>query len=233
MKVSTDAVFLITGAAGGIAGEIIREFREAGARLALADLPGDRLHARARESGAIAVESDLTRSDDAERAVRETISRYARIDGVIHTTGGFGMVPAPQIDAESYERMFDLNVRTLVLVARAAVPVFVERGSGFLAAFSAAPGFLRGGGAGMSLYAASKAAVAAFVHALSDELRDRGVRTAVVYPMDVVDTPANREAMPDADRSKWIDPAEIGRALLLAATRGSRARISDIPVYPG
>ena len=48
----------------------------------------------------------------------------------------------------------------------------------------------------------------------------------------VVDTPGNRNAMPDADRSQWIDPAEIGRVLLFAATRSPRGRISDLPVFP-
>ena len=85
----------------------------------------------------------------------------------------------------------------------------------------------------MSLYAAAKAAVAAYVHAVQDELGGRGIRTAIVYPLGVVETPANREAMPDADRSGWIDPAEIGHALLFAATRGSRGAVTELPVSAG
>lgn len=84
----------------------------------------------------------------------------------------------------------------------------------------------------MSLYAAAKAAVAAYLHAVDDELAEKGVRTAIVYPMGVVDTPANRTNMPDADPSEWIDPEEIAGALLFAATRSHRAKLSELPVFP-
>ncbi|HSN54563.1 MAG TPA: SDR family NAD(P)-dependent oxidoreductase, partial [Candidatus Sulfomarinibacteraceae bacterium] len=87
-------------------------------------------------------------------------------------------------------------------------------------------------GAGMSVYAAAKAAVAAFLHAVGEEAGDRGVSTAVVYPMGVVETEGNREAMPDADRSGWIDPAEIARALLVAAVSGPRGRLTELPIFP-
>jgi NADP-dependent 3-hydroxy acid dehydrogenase YdfG len=81
----------------------------------------------------------------------------------------------------------------------------------------------------MSLYAAAKAAVASYLHAVQAEAGGSGVVTAVVYPMGVVDTPGNRRAMPEADRSEWIDPQEIARTLLLAATTGPRGAAATHP----
>lgn len=232
MDLRTDRRFLITGAAGGIAGSIIPVFAAAGARLALADIELDAVRSRADEHGGIALEADLTDPESTSAMVREARERLGRLDGLIHTTGGFAMAPADELDIDLYAKMFDLNVRTLVVTAGAVLPVLVEAGGGFVAAFSAGPAWHRSGGGGMSLYAAAKAAVQAYLHAIQDELGGEGISTAVVYPMGVVDTPGNRDAMPDADRSQWIDPAEIARGLLAAAVSGPRGQLRELPVFP-
>lgn len=232
MGIDSGAVYIITGGAGDIAVHVARVFSEAGARLALVDIQRDAVNERAEALGALAIEADLTNPDDAERMVEETRKRFGSIHGLIHTTGGFAMAPAHRSDPELYDRMFDLNVRTLFLAVRAALPQLLERGNGFLAAFSAAPAWHGSGGAGMSVYAAAKAAVTAFMRGVDAEVGPRGIRTAIVYPMGVVDTPGNRAHMPDEDPSRWIDPAEIGQALLFAAGRGARARVSELPIFP-
>ena len=232
MNISTDARFIITGAGGGIAGAVIETFAGAGARLALVDIDRESIQERAAAADGVAIETDLTDPEAVTHMVRDARDKLGGIDGLIHTTGGFAMAAAHEGGVELYDKMFDLNMRTLVVTAGAVLPLFLEQGHGFLAAFSAAPGWQRSGGGGMSHYAAAKAAVAAFVHALQAEAGESGLRTAVVYPMGVVDTPGNRHNMPDADRSAWIDPREIARALLFAATTGDRGRVSDLAVFP-
>lgn len=232
MEIRTNGRYLITGAGGGIAAAIIDVFSAAGAQLALADINGDAIQDRASSCGGVAIEADLTDPDAVRAMVGAARSELGGLDGLIHTTGGFAMAAADEIDLALYERLFNLNMKTLVLTVGAALPGFVEQRRGFLAAFSASPSWHRSGGGGMSLYAASKSAVAAYLHAVQDEAGGSGISSAVVYPMGVVDTPANRASMPDADCSQWIDPVEIGRALLFAATRSPRGRISDIPVFP-
>jgi NADP-dependent 3-hydroxy acid dehydrogenase YdfG len=164
--------------------------------------------------------------------VAEAQDRLGGVDGLIHTTGGFAIAAAVDNDSGLYQRLFDLNVRTLVVTTAAVLPVLLEQGHGFLAGFSAAPGWNRSSGAGMSIYAAAKAGVAAFLHAMQDEVGPQGVTSAVVYPMGVVDTHANRKAMPDADRSTWIDPTEVARAILFAAVSGPRGRLTELPIFP-
>lgn len=224
--------FLITGAAGDIADSVINTFAEAGARLALVDLQRDAVRHRADTHGAVALEADLTDPDATKTMVHEARERLGRIDGLIHTTGGFAMGPADELDISLYERMFDLNVRSLVVTTSAVLPLLLDQDRGFVAAFSAAPAWQQSGGGGMSLYAAAKAAVAAYLRAIDDEYGQRGLSTTVVYPMGVVDTRGNRDSMPDADRSTWIDPREIARALLTAAVSGPRGRLPELPVFP-
>lgn len=232
MEITTDGRFIITGAAGGIAGAVIDTFAEAGARLALVDLELEAVRERARDRDAVAIAADLTDPEAVASVVREARERLGGVDGLIHTTGGFAMAPAHEGGVELCEKMLDLNLRSLVVTATAVLPVFIEQGRGFLAAFSAAPGWQRSGGAGMSLYAAAKAAVASYLHAVEAEAGARGVRTVVLYPMGVVDTPGNRASMPDADRSGWIDPRQIARALLFAAAAGPRGRLHELAIFP-
>jgi NADP-dependent 3-hydroxy acid dehydrogenase YdfG len=232
MEITTTSSFIVTGAAGGIADAIITIFTDAGARLALVDINGDTVRKRAKRHDALAIEADLTDPDAAATMVSAAQDELGRIDGLIHTTGGFATGPAEELDLEGYDRLLDLNLRSLVVAATAVLPGMLERRSGFVAGFSAAPGWERSGGGGMSLYAAAKAGVAAYLRAVGAEAADRGITTAVVYPMGVVETEGNLEAMPDADRSAWIDPAEIARALLFAATSGPRGRLTELPIFP-
>ena len=230
MEIRTDGRYILTGAAGGIAAAVIDVFAGAGARLALVDINADVVRERARAVDGVALEADLTDPDAVRVVVEAARQALGGIDGLIHTTGGFAMARAHEVDTSHYERLLDLNLRSLVVTVAELLPTFIEQRRGFLAAFSALPGWHRGGGAGMSVYAAAKAGVAAYLHAVAEEVAEHGISVSVVYPMGVVDTPANRESMPDTDPAGWIDPAEIGRALLFAATREARGRVSDLPI---
>jgi NADP-dependent 3-hydroxy acid dehydrogenase YdfG len=232
MDIECDGTYIITGGGGAIAGHIARTFRDAGARLALVDLDHGSVDQRAAELDALALTADLTRFEDVEEMIEKATSELGTVDGLIHTTGGFAMAPAAESSPEHYDHLLNLNLRTLFNTCRVILPHFLERRSGFLAAFSAAPGWHRAGGAGMSIYAAAKAAVSAYVRAVDAELASKGIRTVVVYPMGAVDTPANRRSMPEVDPSTWIDPEEIARALLFAASREHRGRLEEIAIFP-
>ena len=82
----------------------------------------------------------------------------------------------------------------------------------------------------MTIYAAAKAAVSTYLRALESEVRASGIRVAVVYPLATIDTPQNRLYMPGANPRTWVDPDEIGHALLFAATRGPRGSLVELAV---
>jgi NAD(P)-dependent dehydrogenase (short-subunit alcohol dehydrogenase family) len=106
-----------------------------------------------------------------------------------------------------------------------------EQGEGFIAGFSSEPAW-HGEGPGAPLYAAAKSAVATLLRSLDGELGGTSIQVSIVYPMGVVDTPANRHAMPDADPEHFIDPAEIAETLLHAAGRSMRGRLLELPIFP-
>ena len=229
MQIQTSGVFIVTGGAGAVASSVARVFHGAGARLALVDLDGEAVAARAAQFGAAAVSADLAKPEGAEQMVAATLAAFGRVDGLIHTAGGFRMGPAHLSDVALYDQLFDVNVRTLVNATRAVLPLLLARRDGFVAGFSAGI-VLGGGGAGMTLYAAAKGAVSQYLRALEAEIRPAGVRVAVVYPLAAIDTPRNRRDQPDADPSAWIDPEEIAVALLVAATRSPRGALAELAI---
>jgi NADP-dependent 3-hydroxy acid dehydrogenase YdfG len=206
-------VFVVTGGKGAIGGAVVSAFEASGARAIVAGLP----------------EVDVLDAASAERLVSDVLAREGRLDGVIHTVGGFAMARVHEARLDDYDRLFDLNVRSLFYVARAVVPHFLGQRRGFLAAFSSEPGWT-GASPGSALYGAAKAAVATFLRSLDGELTGTDARVAIVYPMGAVDTPANRRDMPSFDR--FIDPRDIAETIVHAAQRSRAGRLLELAVYP-
>jgi len=206
-------VLVVTGGRGAIGRAIVSALGSAGARVVVADLP----------------EVNVLDAAGATALVQGVLEREGRLDGLVHTVGGFAMGKLLDAPLADYERMFDLNVRSLFHVARAVLPHFVEQKRGFLAAFSSEPGWT-GASPGSALYGAAKAAVAALLRSLDGELAGTDVNVAVIYPMGAVDTPANRRDMPGFAR--FIDPQEIAETVVFAAQRSRAGRVLELAVYP-
>lgn len=227
----TDRVFVITGAAGAIAGAIVRAFAHAGARLVLVDREQRHVEERAREHHATALAADLGSLDGARAMANAVVGRHGRIDGLVHTVGGFAMGKIVDSDEATYQRMFDLNVRTLFHALAACVPGMLARGDGFVCTLSSEPGWT-GRAPGTALYGAAKAAATSLMRTLDAEARNTQLAVCIVYPMGAVDTPANRRDMGNVDPGTMIDPAEIAATIVHAATRGTRGRLLEMPIYP-
>lgn len=220
----------ITGAAGAIGSVTAEVFDDAGWDLALIDY-GEENRATLETSfpDAQVFDTDLTDEAATKKAFAALWEEREALAAVLSIAGGFAMQPAIEATADDYRHMMDLNFRTLFNTARAALPVLTRAEQSFLLGVSA-PAALEGQ-ANAALYAASKGAVAAYVKSLEVEEGDAGLRTSVLYPMGVVDTPANREAMPDADPSTWIDPRELADGMLHLATRSPRGHVSELKVH--
>jgi NADP-dependent 3-hydroxy acid dehydrogenase YdfG len=219
----------ITGAAGAIGSVTAETFEDAGWDLALLDVGADnRATLETSFPEALIYDCDLTDAEAARDAFR-AIGEAGPLDAVLAIAGGFAMQPAAEATADDYRHMMDLNVRTLFNTARAALPVLTERDESFLLGVSA-PAAVEGQ-AGAALYGAAKGAVAGYVKSLGREHAGDGLRTTVLYPMGVVDTPANREAMPDADPTGWVAPRELADGMLHLATRSPRGHVRALKVH--
>jgi len=228
-----DGAYLVTGGAGAIAKPIVTRLAEAGAKVVVVDLDEGRARARAAEVGGLGVAADLTSAAGAAAMVHAAEQAYGPVAGLVHTTGGFTMGPLASATDADYDRMFDLNVRTLFYAVRAVLPSMVAHKRGFVCGFSSEPG-LTGAAPNSALYGAAKSAVATLLHSLDRELgADAGdVRVAVVYPMGAVDTPANRRDMPTFDTHGFIDADDLATTIVHAATTSARGRLIDLAVYP-
>jgi NAD(P)-dependent dehydrogenase (short-subunit alcohol dehydrogenase family) len=168
-------------------------------------------------------------------AVDEVVARAVAQEGaplraVANLVGGFaagGRVHETPI--EEFEDQFRLNLRPTYLVTAAALPHLLSGGGGAIVCVGTRAALRPFPGA--AGYIASKHAVLALVEALDVEYRDDGVRANAVLP-SVIDTPANRAANPDADFSKWVEPAEIARVIrFLCSDDAAVTSGAAIPVY--
>ncbi|MGH2803768.1 MAG: SDR family oxidoreductase, partial [Thermoleophilaceae bacterium] len=163
-------------------------------------------------------------------AAEAAVASVPELEAVVNLVGGFADGPrVHETDPKEFERLMRLNVTPLFLLARAAMPRLVERGGGAFVGVSARTALRPYPGA--AAYATSKAAVLALIQALDVEYRRDGVRCNAILP-SVIDTPANREAQPDADHSRWVQPEEIARVVrFLVSPDSAVSSGAAVPVY--
>ncbi len=155
-----------------------------------------------------------------EVAVAKLVEEVGRIDVLVNTVGAYvGGVELWKLAPTDFDRMLNVNLRTGYLLARAVVPGMLKRGSGAVVNVSAKAAVDHGAGA--SAYAASKAAALAMMDSLAADTRGTGVRVNSVLP-SIIDTKANREAMPDAKFDAWPKPEDIANVILFLASDAAK-----------
>ncbi|MGK5681233.1 SDR family NAD(P)-dependent oxidoreductase [Actinoplanes sp. URMC 104] len=221
---------LVTGGTGGLGTATVAAFVADGWRVVTPVRAGsaDRL-----PKGAVPLVADLTDETEVTRMVQEAVASGGPgtpLRAVVNLVGGFASGPLiADTPYAELEAQLAVNLRPTYLVTRAALPHLVEAGGGSVVCVSsrAALAPFPGGAA----YSVAKAAVLAFSQAVAVEYRKHNVRSNTVIP-SVIDTPANRAAMPGADPSKWVRPEEIAPTILFLASDASAPTSgAQIPVY--
>lgn len=212
----TDKVIIVAGAAGNVGAAVARLLAGRGARVAAVDTLAAPLSAIVgaldKPDRHIAIPGvDLTDPAAAAAMVDRAVATLGGLHGVATTVGGFAMASLADTGMAEWDAMFSLNVKTTWNLYRAAAPALRAAGGGALVGIGSAAG-LRAGGQ-MAPYAATKSAVMRLTESLADELRPDRIRVNAVLPT-TIDTPQNRAAMPDADRSRWVTPTEVAEAML-------------------
>ena len=154
---------------------------------------------------------DLADPRAAADAMQVLSERLGGIDAVVNVAGGFTWETVEASGIETWDRLYAMNLRTAVISTQAALPyLLAARGIGRVVNVGALAALKAG--LGMGAYAASKAGVVRFTEALAEELKDKGVTVNAVLP-SIIDTPANRSDMPEADASRWVAPEALAAVI--------------------
>ncbi|UCF20007.1 MAG: SDR family NAD(P)-dependent oxidoreductase [Gemmatimonadota bacterium] len=226
MTILGGKVALITGAAGNVGAATARAFLDAGAPVVLVDRAPARLremypNLRDSDQHMLAEGIDVSEPAAAAGLVRNVVSRFGRIDALVNTVGTYrGGKPVHEEDLETWDLLFGANLRTMLVMCRAVIPIMREGGGGRIVNVGARSAL--SASANSVAYSASKSAVLRLTEGLAQELKASNIAVNCVLP-GTIDTPQNREAMPDADFSNWVAPEAVADVILFLASDEARA----------
>lgn len=230
MDMQNNRVAMITGAAGALGSSTADTFHDAGYRLVLLDRNVDSFEERWKEKENVTcMQCELTDARDIEKAVDTALFAYGSIDVLLTIAGGFTMgPPVHELDEDTWDSLQNMNVRTVFLASRAVIPHMRKQRRGSIVTIGAQTALQ--GAANLAPYVVSKMSVIRLTECMAKENGSAGVRANCVLPA-VIDTPANRRDMPDADFSQWTRPEAIADVLLFLASDASAAvNGASIPV---
>jgi NAD(P)-dependent dehydrogenase (short-subunit alcohol dehydrogenase family) len=228
-------VTLVAGGTGGLGRSVSLAFLEEGAAVVATYRKEEEFDLLKAAAGGNAsrlegLGADVTDEVAVTELMKGVFARHGRLDALVNAVGGYaGGAKLWKLETKAFDQMLNLNLRAGFALSRAAARVMLEQGHG--AIVNVASKAALDHGAGEAAYAASKAAALAMIDSLAADLKGTGVRVNSVLP-SIIDTEANRKAMPKADFSKWPKPEEIARVILfLCSDDASVIHGAAIPVY--
>jgi NAD(P)-dependent dehydrogenase (short-subunit alcohol dehydrogenase family) len=165
--------------------------------------------------------ADVTDPASVVQLVAGVMGVAGRLDILANIVGGFAFASLEETEPAAWQKMLALNATSAFLCCRAAAPLMRRERWGRIVNVAALPALERGA-AGMSAYAASKAAVLNLSYSLAKELAPHGITVNAIVP-SVIDTPANRKAMPEADTATWLKPEEIAEVIAFLGSERAAA----------
>jgi NAD(P)-dependent dehydrogenase (short-subunit alcohol dehydrogenase family) len=224
-----DRHVIVTGGTGALGAAVVGALVTAGATCHVPYVvaaEAERFALRQHERVKLVAMSDL--GDEAD--VAWLFGSVSQLWASIHLVGGFAMAEVAQTTKADLMKQLEMNLVTAFLCSRGAVDAMTGHG-GRIVNVAARPALEPRSGAGMAAYTASKAGVVAFTIALSEEVAKLGILVNAVAP-SIMDTPANRAAMPKADHAAWPKVEEVAATILfLASPQNAVTRGAIVPVY--
>ena len=222
-------VVLVTGASGALGSAVAEAFDAAGATVCGADLVApDDDDALVDPDAVEFYEADVTDESAVEEVVGDVVDAHGQLDYLANVAGTWrGGDPVDETDADLFDMLFDVNLKTMFLASKHALPHLRETG-GAIVSVSARSSLE--GGEGDAIYRATKAGVRLLTESIAEE-NEGTVRANAIMP-SVIDTPMNREMMSGADFSKWVDPADIAEVIMfLCSDAADVTSGAAVPVY--
>jgi NAD(P)-dependent dehydrogenase (short-subunit alcohol dehydrogenase family) len=220
-------IALVTGANGGLGRYVTKALLGAGA--AVVGVSRKIQQSEFDSASFTALPAEISTAAGAKSMV-DSVARFGRLDVVVHTVGAFaGGQSIAETDDATFQRMLDSNLNSTFYLLRAVLPTMRKTGNGRIVAIGSRAALEPGPRVGA--YSASKAAMVSLIKTVALENKDVGITANVILPA-TIDTRANRTAMPNADYSKWVQPASIAALIVwLVSDNGRDVNGAAIPVY--
>ena len=226
---------LVAGGTGGLGRAVSLMFLQQGAQVAVTYVKQDEFDELNQAAGKHAMRLsghlvDVTNEVAVAQLMATILAQPGGLDVLVNAVGGYaGGAPVWETQSDVLEHMLALNLRSGFMLARAVLPAMLNRKRGAIVNVAAKAAIEHAAGAGA--YAASKAGAMALLDSLAADVRGKGVRINTILP-SIIDTPANRRAMPNADFAKWPKPEEIARVVLFLCSEDAKViHGAAIPVY--
>lgn len=224
---------LVAGGTGGLGRAVSLAFLAEGAKVVVTyreQKELDSLQSAAKGASVEGYPVDVTDETAVRQFVDQLVAKHGRLDVLVNAVGGYaGGVNLWEQQTKVFDQMLALNLRSGYALSRAAVPVMLQQKQGAIVNIASKAAVDHG--AGVSAYAASKAAAVALMDSLAAEVKGTGVRVNSILP-SIIDTEANRKAMPGADFAKWPKPEEIALVILfLCSDEAKLINGASVPVY--
>jgi NAD(P)-dependent dehydrogenase (short-subunit alcohol dehydrogenase family) len=224
---------IVAGGTGALGAAVTRAFLATGANVAVTYRRREEFDALRAEPTAAKLsgaEIDVTNEDAARKFVQQVASENGSIDALVITVGGYaGGKNVWEADAATFDTMIDLNLRAAWAMARAVAPIMIRQDRGAIVNVASRAAY--GSSPGAALYAASKAGVLALWASLAEELKQHNINVNSVVP-SIMDTPANRRAMPKANFDAWPKTEDVAKVILFLCSDDAKlVQGAAIPVY--
>ena len=228
-------VVLVAGGTGGLGRAVSLALLAEGAKVVVTYRNDAEFAGLQKDAGAAASMLEGHRVDVTdERAVKELVDGIVgsrgRLDAMVNAVGGYvGGIKLWELETKTFEQMLALNLRSGYVLARAAIVPMLWQKQGAIVNVAAKAAVDHGAGA--AAYAASKAAAVAMMDSLAADVKGSAVRVNSILP-SIIDTEANRKAMPGADFARWPKPEDIAKVILFLCSEDAKVvHGAAIPVY--
>ncbi len=176
------------------------------------------------------IKTDVTKDDEIKKVISNIFEKYGQIHILVNVVGGYiGGKKLTELDESDWDKMIDINLKTAFLISKNIITKMITSKYGKLVHVSSRTGVKAEGND--SAYAASKAGLIRFVESVSQEVKNFDINVNCILPT-IIDTAANRRAMPDVDFTKWVQPGDLSNVILFLCSDDSKIiNGSAIPTY--
>ena len=234
---SSSKVAVITGATGALGRVVVKAFLDHGTRVVstyrreekqkeLVDFIGG------ASDALISIKTDVTNEADVQALFQKAVEKYGRVDILLNIVGAYkGGTEIANTKEEDWDSMMSINLKSAFLCSKAALPHMIRQNCGRIVNVASRTALEKRYRSKSGAYAVSKAGVVVLTETIAEEVKKYDINVNCILP-STIDTPSNRQVLPDADFSKWVTPEQIAKVLLFLASEDSNT-ISGaaIPVY--